>query len=167
MNWDAIGAVGEVVGAAGVVISLIYLATQIRSSTKFTKLSTVSESMNSFIEYGHGMSGNRELTEITLKGMVDPTSLNAVESTMFTHHVSAMTMMWFKTYLQFVGGLIDEDFWRTCERDMAGYFKSEGVQIVWGQISSTFTPEFVALVDSLRSTEVEKSAEFFPQSLES
>ena len=34
MNWDAIGAVGEVVGAAGVVFSLVYLATQIRSSSK-------------------------------------------------------------------------------------------------------------------------------------
>lgn len=30
MNWDAIGAVGEIVGAMAVVASLIYLASQIR-----------------------------------------------------------------------------------------------------------------------------------------
>lgn len=30
MNWDAIGAVGEIVGALAVVISLVYLASQIR-----------------------------------------------------------------------------------------------------------------------------------------
>jgi hypothetical protein len=34
MDWDAIGAIGEVVGAAGVIFSLIYLGTQIRSSTR-------------------------------------------------------------------------------------------------------------------------------------
>ena len=34
MNWEAIGAVGEVVGAAGVIFSLVYLATQIRASSK-------------------------------------------------------------------------------------------------------------------------------------
>jgi len=32
MNWDAIGAIGEIVGALAVVLSLIYLATQIRAS---------------------------------------------------------------------------------------------------------------------------------------
>jgi hypothetical protein len=32
MNWDAIGAVAEVLGATGVIASLIYLATQIRQS---------------------------------------------------------------------------------------------------------------------------------------
>ncbi len=34
MNWDAIGAIGEIVGALAVVLSLIYLATQIRVSNK-------------------------------------------------------------------------------------------------------------------------------------
>ncbi len=29
MNWDAIGAVGEVLGAIGVIASLVYLATQV------------------------------------------------------------------------------------------------------------------------------------------
>jgi len=34
MNWDAIGAVGEIIGAAAVVATLAYLALQVRASTK-------------------------------------------------------------------------------------------------------------------------------------
>jgi hypothetical protein len=34
MNWDGIGAVGEVIGALAVLITLIYLATQIRQSNR-------------------------------------------------------------------------------------------------------------------------------------
>lgn len=34
MNWDAIGTIAEVVGAVAVVVSLIYLAAQIRQNTK-------------------------------------------------------------------------------------------------------------------------------------
>jgi len=30
MNWDAIGAIAELLGAIGVIASLVYLATQIR-----------------------------------------------------------------------------------------------------------------------------------------
>ena len=36
MNWDAIGAVGEIVGATAVVSTLIILIFQIRQSTKAT-----------------------------------------------------------------------------------------------------------------------------------
>ena len=37
MNWDAIGAVGDLVGGIGVIISLIYLATQIRSAERMIR----------------------------------------------------------------------------------------------------------------------------------
>ena len=32
MNWDAVGAIAELLGAIGVIASLVYLATQIRQS---------------------------------------------------------------------------------------------------------------------------------------
>ena len=34
MNWEAIGAIGEVLGALGVVLTLAYLAVQIRQNTR-------------------------------------------------------------------------------------------------------------------------------------
>ena len=40
MNWEAIGAVGEVAGAAGVIASLIYLAVQIRQNTRSVEAAT-------------------------------------------------------------------------------------------------------------------------------
>ena len=40
MNWDAIGAVGEIMGAVAVFLSLVYLGMQIRSNT--TSMNTAS-----------------------------------------------------------------------------------------------------------------------------
>jgi hypothetical protein len=40
MNWDAIGAIGEMVGAAGVIASLLYLAVQIRRDRQNTRANT-------------------------------------------------------------------------------------------------------------------------------
>lgn len=34
MNWDAVAAIGELVGAVAVLITLVYLATQIRQNTQ-------------------------------------------------------------------------------------------------------------------------------------
>jgi hypothetical protein len=37
MNWDAIGAVGEIVGALAVVVTLFYLAQQVKHSTRMAR----------------------------------------------------------------------------------------------------------------------------------
>jgi hypothetical protein len=37
MNWEAIGAVGEILGALGVVVTLVYLARQIRQNTRVSR----------------------------------------------------------------------------------------------------------------------------------
>jgi hypothetical protein len=34
MNWDALGAIGEIIGAAGVIVSLLYLASQVRNNSR-------------------------------------------------------------------------------------------------------------------------------------
>jgi hypothetical protein len=43
MNWDAVGAVGEILVAAAVVVSLIYLAAQIRNQNRESRLSAMLE----------------------------------------------------------------------------------------------------------------------------
>ena len=37
MNWEAIGAIGEIVGAAAVVLTLIYLAGQVKTSNRLSR----------------------------------------------------------------------------------------------------------------------------------
>ena len=37
MNWEAIAAIGEVVGATAVVVSLVYLATQVLVSNRLAR----------------------------------------------------------------------------------------------------------------------------------
>ena len=58
MNWDALGAIGEVVGAIAVVATLAYLAVQIRQNNKLsqtTAVQTVSQQNLDFL----GHDGNQ------------------------------------------------------------------------------------------------------------
>ena len=45
MNWDALGAIGEIVGATAVVLTLIYLSRQIRHSSDVSKVSSYHEAI--------------------------------------------------------------------------------------------------------------------------
>ena len=46
MNWGAIGAVGEIIGALAVFLTLVYLAIQIRQNTKSVQASAVDASIS-------------------------------------------------------------------------------------------------------------------------
>ena len=52
MNWDAIGAVSELIGAVAVVATLIYLAVQIRQNTK----SVQSTNFSTWMDAIHGIN---------------------------------------------------------------------------------------------------------------
>jgi hypothetical protein len=43
MNWEAFGAIGEILGAAAVVVSLAYLAIQIRRQNEESRLAAMHE----------------------------------------------------------------------------------------------------------------------------
>lgn len=83
MNWDAIGAVGELVGAVAVVVTLVYLALQIRHNTNQSRASShhaISDSLNQ-LNMMFGQSG--EMSELWLSGLQDRSSLTDVQRWQF------------------------------------------------------------------------------------
>ena len=50
MDWNAIGAIGEVCGAVAVVITLIYLSRQLRENTKSIRLQSVESTFKDWNE---------------------------------------------------------------------------------------------------------------------
>ncbi len=51
MDWESIGAIGEVIGAAGVIATLVYLAIQIRLNTNSTRAATFDSILADFRQY--------------------------------------------------------------------------------------------------------------------
>ena len=78
MNWDAIGAVGEIIGAIGVILTLFYLAFQIRQNTKAVKGQTIGTvTQNVLTELMPFVGSN--LAETWLKALDDPSQLSKIE----------------------------------------------------------------------------------------
>ena len=66
INWDAIGAVGESIGSIGVLVSLVYLAIQMRDSATETRDASVQSVMQLAIQF-RAESYRGELVDIRLK----------------------------------------------------------------------------------------------------
>ena len=79
MNWDAIGAIGEIIGAGAVAITLVYLTTQIRQNNRSLVEATASSISDSLSKLNGQLSASPELAEIFLRGREDPDSLTPIE----------------------------------------------------------------------------------------
>ena len=83
MNWDAIGAVGEVGGAITVVLTLFYLARQIRDNSTQLQLGAVTDIASLLNDAWSPIYNNERNMQIWVDGLSDPESLSSVDYEIF------------------------------------------------------------------------------------
>jgi hypothetical protein len=84
LNWEAISAIGQIVGAIAVVISLIYLAREIRSNAHATRRAAMRSLLEAFNQLAQQLSSHSDLTELWLRGVHDLESLEGVDLRRFS-----------------------------------------------------------------------------------
>ena len=90
MNWDIVGAISEVVGAVGIIVTLAYLALQVRQnsahlaeSAKLTEASQIEATANAVMEQRSMLLLNPELLDLQTRGSQDYMSLSSNERVKF------------------------------------------------------------------------------------
>lgn len=64
MNWDAVGSIAELLGATGVIVSLLYLSYQIRTNTKTIKAESSNNTTVGWSEFNYELSKHPNSVEI-------------------------------------------------------------------------------------------------------
>ena len=86
MNWEAVGAIGEVIGALLVGATLLYLAMQVGQSTRSNR-AVLSWSMNQALADLNGrLSGDAELADIWMRGCDSLEALDPIERERFSRY---------------------------------------------------------------------------------
>ena len=146
MNWDAISAVSETVSSIAVIISLIYLAQQIRHSNKLSQSQTRTDlrqqacaEVESLIQHPDIwlMFWKEELTDLERSRL----------------HSFMLRALRFREYIwrQHKLGLLDKDTFETYILVVTQQLSSKRTRDWWNsyKLSGTFDPEFIKLVDRL------------------
>ena len=148
MNWDAIGALGEVLGALVVVITLGYLAVQIRQNTAQQKREeTVS------IQRGQ----NEVVSQLRDPMMVRSYAITAEKGRAANPEDRSRAIIWVIQYLSHFQivydlyhiGSLDEERYKLWEGFAISMVASKGLREWWDeeQGKSGFMPEIRALFD--------------------
>ncbi len=149
MNWDALGAVAESVGAVGVIATLVYLALQIRHNTAAVKAATYDSVVAQFRDWNAPFREDPEMVAQLQRGLHQWESLNESEQL----HAIHLWYDWFKLaeniQYQYRTGLMDVGLWKGWESYFMVYLHSPGLRWYWEQRQSFYSPEFRAWVDRM------------------
>jgi hypothetical protein len=149
MNWQAIGAIGEILGALGVFISLLYLATQIRSSRRSDQMIAVADAGSAVDQWIGQLVRDENLFDLYRRGLTDYESLGREEKGRF-----AMLILQFLRRLEAVWHhrqlvTIDTGYWQSLEAVIFKVIGTVGGRRGFQKHADTLTPEFAALVESI------------------
>ncbi len=131
MNWDAIGAIAELLGAAGVIASLFYLGTQIRQNTRSLRASSYDAVVTSVSNLAVSLGCNAPAADLFVRGQSDLQALSPIEQRQFALLLVGVFRAYENIFYQFNQNMIDEVVWAGWEHRITRYFWQPGVQAWW------------------------------------
>ena len=84
MNWDAIGAIGEIIGAAAVIATLIYLAKQVKDNSREVRLGSIISINHLINEAWEPIYNNDRNIRIWVTGQQSPSELDSEDEAVFS-----------------------------------------------------------------------------------
>lgn len=85
MNWEAIGAIGELIGGLVVILSLVYVGTQIRQSTALARATAQRDLYESYQKYLYKVA---EHSDLFRRAIQDFSSLSKSDQLAFNMYMS-------------------------------------------------------------------------------
>ena len=93
MNWNAVSSIAEIVGAIAVVISIIYLARQVKQSNQTTEAATTLEVSRLIAEWHGRLNQTPELAHIFIHGTKDDSDFSDQDRARFLTTVAELFLL--------------------------------------------------------------------------
>ena len=154
MDWGAVSAVAGVFAAIFVALTVVYLAIQIKRSTKATHSQTYHLATSALAEMAAIIGSDKGLARIFRIGMVDPDALTEDEFTQFGYLGISLFRRFENVFFQYQSGMIDEDFWIGHRDNILWFFHRPGMQAWWKDRKFAFSRSFREFLDSSTQGEI-------------
>ena len=156
MNWDAIGAIAELLGAIGVILSLVYLAAQIRQgashteqNTKAVRASVYQELLSQIAELNAQVVRTPDLAELIVRtrdGSDEPTEAERLRLRIMTSSTLRCQLYAFRMWED---GFISDEQWAELRSGFRPMMNSRVAHEAWARLRSQYPESFQVIVDEI------------------
>ena len=163
MNWSAVGAIGELLGAAAVVVSLLYLAAQMRNGIRQARLEAGRSLSTGIADVSLALSVNGELGDIYIRGSRDFESLDPVEQFRYRTFLNSPFKLFEQQFFLQRDDSLDPEIWEGVEGIITDMMSAPGVQLYVRDRSTWYAKSFVRYLVSRGLPEFEERTSYLGQ----
>jgi hypothetical protein len=131
MTLEQLSQIGEFLGGLSVLLTLVYLAVQIRGNTRAVRSAGAQQTHDSMIQLYRQLAGDAELNRIFRVGTLDIDSLTEGETGVFVAEWSATLYIIQNWLYQRNSGVLDEELVMTWLAGVSTNFHENGFKTYW------------------------------------
>lgn len=149
MDLTQLANVGEFVGGIAVLVTLIYLAIQVKQGTTALSSTRHHEMLDcAFKNTLTPICQDRDYAEFILRAQQAPDELDETDWYRFVNHAYMAYAMWEDAFVSHRRGLIDDQFWSGWDQGMRSLLTAPGFRKFWEQERKGHAPLFQTYIDS-------------------
>ena len=163
MNLQSLAYIGEIIGTVVVILSLVYLAVQVRQNTEAQRTENYARALERLAAFQSMLSKDGDISIIFSKGLGAYSKLTTQEKLRFNWALYEAFGAFEFMFHAARKNSIDEEIWSRWSDATAWYLTFPGVHTWWKSRPLPFTSSFSLFVDSLlkdNPTDVEKTQQW-------
>ncbi|MDX1405619.1 MAG: hypothetical protein R3192_13815 [Woeseiaceae bacterium] len=150
MNWEAIGAIGEILAAIAVIVTLIYLAKQIQLNARTMEVTALRDTTEHWHRWSEALATSSELAEIVARGNKSFDDLPENEAMRY----GAYAQMFFDSAESYRSLVLDHKVQKdlgVLESIVAKRVSEPGIREWWSQYCSDYDAGYVEWINGIIS----------------
>ena len=153
MPLDQIANIAEIIAAALVIVSLIYVGLQVRQNTDAIQVSTTQSFTDTLMAFIGNLNQSPNLAALYHRGLSDASSLKGGEFVQFSVYMSQAFFAYQSFHIQWRRGVLEDDLWYSFRSSIVDLLTNPGVREWWQFRRHWFTDEFQQFVEDTVSEE--------------
>jgi hypothetical protein len=149
LNLETLGNLGEFISGVVVIISLIYLALQVRHNTRSIRAENYGRALERVSAMQSRLSQDGDFCALFNRALSDPFKLSPDERIQFTWWLYELFGGQEFLFHQSQAGAIPEEVWKRWSDTMAWWLKFPGVRAWWVSRPTPFSASFTSYIDDL------------------
>jgi hypothetical protein len=149
MNWEAINAGSQLVSSIAVVLSVLYLAIQLRSSTRVARVAAQDAAASALRDVTKPFMENAELGRVWRIGLEDLKTLSAEDQARFFHAAHQFLKALETIHFHYVYGLLDVQLWEGWRELLRHYVATPGLDYYLTLRGAVFSERFRKFLSEL------------------
>ena len=150
MSWAELASLAEIVGAIAVVITLIYIAKEIRQNSRALSMNALRDTTAQWNDWSNMLASSGDLADIVVKATKDYDSLSDAETLRYGGYVQSFFDNVESSRELVVEHRVDHDL-DIVESIVARRITDPGIVRWWQENTADYDDEFIAWIENIRT----------------